>query len=245
MPQHWHRGRQVIPPKLDDGDNGAGPSGTQDDGPLPMSQQDNQPPLPSTLERPKECINKHSTPAFYVLCSIMDRMRTEAAGKRHEILTRFMDAWRLKVGNDLYPLIRLLLPDVSHCRVLHKLGGMLSSCRKRDRERPVYNLKEAMLAKCYIEVLGLDKHSEAAQHLIKWKQPVDGQANTISGDFARVCYNAIAARSTVEVGQLTIDAVNSLLDELARGRLKQCVCICDFVFRRKLVYSDTSRIGLR
>ncbi len=39
----------------------------------------------------------------------------------------------------------------------------------------MYNLKEAMLAKCYIEVLGLDKHSEAAQRLIKWKQPVDGQ----------------------------------------------------------------------
>ena len=47
--------------------------------------------------------------------------------------------------------------------------------RKRDRERPVYNLKEAMLAKCYIEVLGLDKQSDAAQRLVKWKQPVDGQ----------------------------------------------------------------------
>lgn len=39
----------------------------------------------------------------------------------------------------------------------------------------MYNLKEAMLAKCYIEVLGLDRHSEAAQRLVKWKQPVDGQ----------------------------------------------------------------------
>jgi hypothetical protein len=41
----------------------------------------------------------------------------------------------------------------------------------------VYNLKEAMLAKCYIEVLGLDRHSDAAQRLIKWKQPVDGQVS--------------------------------------------------------------------
>ena len=49
--------------------------------------------------------------------------------------------------------------------------------RQRDRERPVYNLKEAMLAKCYIEVLGLDRHSEAAQRLVKWKQPVPGQAS--------------------------------------------------------------------
>lgn len=43
-----------------------------------------------------------------------------------------------------------------------------------------------MLAKCYIEVLGLDKHSEAATRLIKWKQPVDGQ----------VSYTYCALRST-------------------------------------------------
>jgi hypothetical protein len=43
----------------------------------------------------------------------------------------------------------------------------------------VYNLKEAMLAKCYIEVLGLDRHSDAAQRLIKWKQPVDGQVSRL------------------------------------------------------------------
>lgn len=44
---------------------------------------------------------------------------------------------------------------------------------------------------------------------------------TGSGDFARVCYHEIAARSTVEEGQLSIEAVNSLLDQLATGRLKQ------------------------
>lgn len=42
-----------------------------------------------------------------------------------------------------------------------------------------------------------------------------------SGDFARVCYHEIAARSTIEEGQLTIEAVNALLDQLATGRLKQ------------------------
>lgn len=34
-----------------------------------------------------------------------------------------------------------------------------------------------MLAKCYIEVLGIDKHGESAQRLIKWKQPVEGQVS--------------------------------------------------------------------
>lgn len=91
-----------------------------------------------------------------------------------------------------------------------------------------------MLAKCYIEVLGLDRHSESAQRLIKWKQPVEGQvrlgksgidrqSDGFSGDFARVCYHEIAARSTVEEGTLSVDGVNAILDELAKGRMKQLV----------------------
>ncbi|GFZ52023.1 DNA ligase 4 [Saitozyma sp. JCM 24511] len=189
MPPPWYRGSRTEPVASQ-----ASAGGPDEDFISPAG--------PSTLERPRDCINKHPTPAFAVLCSMMDRLRSEEAGKRKDTLQRFFRLWREKVGSDLYPLIRLLLPD-------------------RDRERPVYNLKEAMLAKCYIEVLGLDKHSEAAQRLIKWKQPIDGQADAVSGDFARVCYHEIAARSTVEEGQLTIDAVNSLLDQLAAGRLRQ------------------------
>ncbi|KAK8845565.1 hypothetical protein IAR55_006280 [Kwoniella newhampshirensis] len=194
MPSHWHRHEPPPASQL--------PADSSSAAFLPASQPEPPTLPPSTLERPAECINRNSTPHFSLLCTMMDRLRTEEASKRKDILGRFMDLWRVKVGWDMYPLIRLLLPD-------------------RDRERPVYNLKEAMLAKCYIEVLGLDKHSEAAQRMIKWKQPVDGQAESHSGDFARVCYHEIAARSTVEEGQLSIEAVNALLDQLATGRLKQ------------------------
>lgn len=31
-----------------------------------------------------------------------------------------------------------------------------------------------MLARCYIDILSLEKHSEAAQRLIKWKHPAEG-----------------------------------------------------------------------
>ncbi|WWD22515.1 hypothetical protein CI109_107008 [Kwoniella shandongensis] len=194
MPSHWHR----HPPPPSSQPPASDPTTSQ----LPASQPEPPTLPPSTLDRPAECINRQSTPHFSLLCTMMDRLRTEETSKRRDILGRFMELWRVKVGWDMYPLIRLLLPD-------------------RDRERPVYNLKEAMLAKCYIEVLGLDKHSEAAQRMIKWKQPVDGQAESHSGDFARVCYHEIAARSTVEEGQLSIEAVNALLDQLATGRLKQ------------------------
>lgn len=47
----------------------------------------------------------------------------------------------------------------------------------------MYNLKESMLARCYIDILSLEKHSEAAQRLIKWKQP--------AGDVSRSCVPAV------------------------------------------------------
>ncbi|EJT47704.1 hypothetical protein A1Q1_03481 [Trichosporon asahii var. asahii CBS 2479] len=99
------------------------------------------------------------------------------------------------------------------------------------RERPVYHLKEANLARAYTEVLGLDKHGDAAKRLKNWKTPVDGQVGSssvpiadtkenASGDFARVAYHEIKSRSTVEQGSLTIGDVNDLLDKLAGPNVK-------------------------
>lgn len=99
----WHRGHPNPPPSQEydpDADPEAGPSSH----PLPQV---------SNLERPRECINRFPTPAFSLLCTMMDRLRTEEASKRRNTLERFFELWRIKVGNDLYPLIRLLLPDVS------------------------------------------------------------------------------------------------------------------------------------
>lgn len=70
-------------------------------------------PVVSAVERPPDCVNKHQTPPFSNVCNMMDRLRNGEASKRREILTKSMEAWRETVGNDLYPLIRLLLPDVS------------------------------------------------------------------------------------------------------------------------------------
>jgi DNA ligase-4 len=98
----WHRGHPNPPPSQEydpDADPEAGPSSH----PLPQV---------SNLERPRECINRFPTPAFSLLCTMMDRLRTEEASKRRNTLERFFELWRIKVGNDLYPLIRLLLPDV-------------------------------------------------------------------------------------------------------------------------------------
>lgn len=103
MPPPWYRGSRTEPVA----------SQASADGP---DEDFISPAGPSTLERPRDCINKHPTPAFAVLCSMMDRLRSEEAGKRKDTLQRFFRLWREKVGSDLYPLIRLLLPDVSGTR---------------------------------------------------------------------------------------------------------------------------------
>lgn len=107
---------------------------------------------------------------------------------------------------------------------------------QRDRERPVYGLKESQLAKVYVRVLDLDPKSEAAQKLIHWKIPRPGSVGTIllhgetrvgtynaqeaTGDFPQICYEAIKARQVPPKAEdeWTVDAVNQLLDRLAVTR---------------------------
>lgn len=108
----WHRGHQVPATQASDADADADPEA----GPSGYGESEAQ---VSNLERPRECINRYPTPAFSLLCTMMDRLRTEEASKRRNTLERFFDLWRIKVGNDLYPLIRLLLPDVSLARSGH------------------------------------------------------------------------------------------------------------------------------
>ncbi|KAJ9107908.1 hypothetical protein QFC19_002651 [Naganishia cerealis] len=145
------------------------------------------------LERPAELISTKPSPNFKILCRLFESLRDKPQ-KRKEQITSMIQQWRDNVGLDLYPFFRLLLPE-------------------RDRERATYGLKETALAKCYVEVLGLDPKSEAGHRLIHWKQPRPGDEAT--GDFPSVCYEAIKSRkSTTEKGGLTVDGVNILLDKL-------------------------------
>lgn len=92
---------------------GARAPGPYQDDPSLEAEATEHVPQVSAPERPKDCVNRHSTPPFSLLCTMMDRLRSEEANKRRDTLSRFMNLWRIKVGNDLYPLIRLILPDVS------------------------------------------------------------------------------------------------------------------------------------
>jgi DNA ligase 4 len=52
---------------------------------------------------------------------------------RRNIITRFIQRWRKEVGPDIYPAFRLIMPD-------------------RDKDRPMYGLKEAGLGKMLVAV---------------------------------------------------------------------------------------------
>ena len=62
--------------------------------------------------------------------------------------------WREQVGYDLYPVLRLILPQ-------------------KDRERAIYGLKEKNLAKAYIKLIPLGSKDPDAIQLLNWKKPSD------------------------------------------------------------------------
>jgi DNA ligase 4 len=52
---------------------------------------------------------------------------------RRNLIDRFIQRWRKDVGPDIYPVFRLIMPD-------------------RDKDRPMYGLKEASLGKMLVTV---------------------------------------------------------------------------------------------
>ncbi|CDO73307.1 hypothetical protein BN946_scf185008.g69 [Trametes cinnabarina] len=104
--------------------------------------------------------------------------------------------WRQEVGYDLFPVLRLILPQ-------------------KDRERAVYGLKEKNLAKAYIKLIPLGRHDPDAIRLLNWKKPTERDRS--SGDFPTVLYEVVNKRSSVVEGSMTVDEVNDVLDELAQN----------------------------
>ncbi|KDQ13109.1 hypothetical protein BOTBODRAFT_33972 [Botryobasidium botryosum FD-172 SS1] len=167
--------------------------------PVPLAQDD----VPA--ERPPHLAPHGSSPQLGILVGLFEALRKERRlDKRKGLLSHWFNKWRNEVGPDLYPVIRLILPQ-------------------KDRERPVYGLKEQALAKCFIAALGLDEKAPDAQRVIRWKQPT--KENKTAGDFPTVLYEVMSLRSSVVVGSpahsMPIDELNDLLDELSKDKTKE------------------------
>ncbi|KAG8530315.1 uncharacterized protein KY384_004817 [Bacidia gigantensis] len=116
---------------------------------------------------------------------------------RQSIIERFISKWRNEVGPDIYPAIRLIIPE-------------------KDRERPMYGLKESIIGKLLIQVMKINKDSEDGYNLRNWKQPGQTAASRMAGDFAGRCYEVISKRPIrIDPGDMSIEEVNGLLDQLA------------------------------
>ncbi|KAI0058986.1 ATP-dependent DNA ligase [Artomyces pyxidatus] len=146
--------------------------------------------------------NKGSPP-FSVLSGLFEKLQNERKQeKRRKLLDTWFEHWRKEVGFDLYPVLRLILPQ-------------------KDRERAIYGLKEKNLAKSYIKLIPLGAKDPDAVRLLNWKKPTEHDKS--SGDFPTVLYEVVGKRSSVLEGTLTIDELNDVLDELSKNIGKQDV----------------------
>lgn len=160
---------------------------------------------PDDISKPEVVINTAQLP-FGVLCSIYDELekatrmkQKNKAETKGQMIEHFFKLWRERIGNDLYPVVRLMLPD-------------------RDTRRRTYNLKEQKLAKALVVALDLPPNSSAAIKLEHWKLPTKDDPG--AGEFASVAYEVIKSRSTVTVSRstTTIETVNEVLDKLSTTR---------------------------
>jgi len=122
---------------------------------------------------------------------------------RHNIIQRFISRWRSEVGDDFYPALRLIVPE-------------------KDRDRPMYGLKEKAIAKLLVKLLKINPNSEDGYNLINWKLPGQATTSHMAGDFAGRCYEVLSKRAIRNsVGDMRIAEVNELLDKLAAAQKEE------------------------
>jgi DNA ligase 4 len=122
---------------------------------------------------------------------------------RTSIIERFISRWRNEVGLDFYPAIRLIVPE-------------------KDRDRPMYGLKEKAIGKLLVKLLKLNPSSEDGFNLLNWKLPGQTTASRMAGDFAGRCYEVLSKRTMRNtVGNMRIAEVNAALDRLAAAQKEE------------------------
>lgn len=134
---------------------------------------------------------------------------------RRSIIAKYISRWRQEVGDDIFPAFRLIIPE-------------------KDRERAMYGLKEKIIGKLLVKIMRIDPNSEDGYTILNWKVPGNTMASRMAGDFAGRCYEVLSKRPMrVEVGDMTIEEVNDLLDELsAAPREERQLPIFEKFYRR-------------
>ncbi|KAE9399995.1 DNA ligase 4 [Gymnopus androsaceus JB14] len=130
--------------------------------PAPTSPPGSPPPEDSeAVDTDYPATPQHSkgpSPPFGALVGLFERLQNERRqDKRKKLINSWFNHWRAEVGDDLFPVLRLILPQ-------------------KDRDRSVYGLKEKNLAKTYIKLIPLGRKDEDALSLLNWKKPTEREA---------------------------------------------------------------------
>ncbi|SCU80957.1 LADA_0B10440g1_1 [Lachancea dasiensis] len=115
-----------------------------------------------------------------------------AAVKYIEVIIHFIKLWRTTVGNDFFPVLRLILPY---------------------RDVRSYNIKEFTLIKAICKTLNLPRDSLTEKRLINWKQYAGRGVN-----LSAFCVEEISKRRSEqgEIETISIDKVNEKLTDLSK-----------------------------
>ena len=138
---------------------------------------------------------------FKSLCEIFEKME-KASGAESKLKYIFNKDIKAYLNNEsIYPIMRLLLPV-------------------NDNERGSYGLKQALIAKTYVEALHLNKNSVDAETLLYWKDPSkihsgSSALKTARGDFCHILENILQSRVRTEYSNNTVKHVNDVLTELS------------------------------
>ncbi|KAM9766683.1 DNA ligase 4 isoform 2-T4 [Menidia menidia] len=152
---------------------------------------------------------------FLHLCNTLEKIqKAKLRPEKSKILGDFIESWRKfhsalhkddpHTSDSFYPAMRLIVPAF-------------------ERERMAYGIKESMLAKLYIEVLGLPRNGPEALRLLNYRAPASSQGE--AGDFAGVAYFVLRKRCSGQ-SSLSVAEVNGFLDSVAvnnAGRQKDQV----------------------
>lgn len=141
---------------------------------------------------------------FLHLCNTLEKIqKSKTRPEKTKILGDFMESWRKfhshlhkdkpRTMDSFYPAMRLIVPSF-------------------ERERMAYGIKESMLAKLYIDVLGLPKNGPEANKLLNYRAPTSTQGE--AGDFAGMAFFVLKKRCSGQ-GNLSIKEVNDFLDSVA------------------------------
>ncbi|XP_054479774.1 DNA ligase 4 [Anoplopoma fimbria] len=141
---------------------------------------------------------------FLHLCTTLEKIqKSKLRPDKSKILGDFIESWRKfhcalhkdnpKTTDSFYSAMRLIVPSF-------------------ERERMAYGIKESMLAKLYIDVLGLPKNGPEANKLLNYRAPTTSQGE--AGDFAGMAYFVLKKRCD-DKGNLSIKEVNDFLDSVA------------------------------